>query len=249
MDEPQLQQRVAMLEQRLVWLEHALAHLLVKSGAPALPADLLVNLPAAGAAPMAHAPGHGPRAAGAPDPAAADRALPGTRPPPLQRPGGASAAALPRITPPVVVAFAAARPAASPPVLAAAPAPRAPAPAAFDLRLTGAFNTLDTQVQEAADQEAAVRDRDRRPAAPMIELNPELAATGRLLRAGYKLEVRCALEVQYPSVLQNLLNTWAMPAALTYLQRLIQQDTGGRLGVDPAVKEEIQFLYAIRNSH
>jgi hypothetical protein len=239
MDEPQLQQRVAMLEQRMVWLEHALAHLQGQRGAaaPALPADLLVNLaaaaPSAPAAPLAHAPGRQPSAAAAPD-----RAAPGS-PLPVQRPGQ-PAAALPRITPPPAIVAAAVPPAAA----VAPPAPRAPAPAGFDLRLTGAFSTLEAQVQEAADLEAAARDR--RPAAPMLELNPELAATGRLLRAGNKLEVRCALEVQYPSVMQNLLKGWTSPAALTYLQRLIQQDTGGRLGVDPAVKEEIQVLYAIR---
>jgi hypothetical protein len=117
----------------------------------------------------------------------------------------------------------------------------------INLSFTAAFDTLDTSVDHAANEELEARLAQQRRAAPAITINPELAETARMRRlTRRKLDVRCSLEERHPSILQQLLVTWRKPESLTYLRRLILQDQGGRLGFDPFVKEEIVLLCALR---
>lgn len=144
----------------------------------------------------------------------------------------------------------------------APPAPAVPVPApapeaaraqgatggAFSLGITAAFETLEDKIAMAADAELAVATRKKRPAGPGIALLPEMAATGRLA-ADRKLEVCCALEMLNPSILQQIMAIWHLPECAARVQRLVSDDQGtggGRMGLDPAVREELILLGQLR---
>jgi hypothetical protein len=153
-----------------------------------------------------------------------------------------------RTQPLATLAAAPAAPAPARPVTMTPPAPAAAIrKPAVNLGITAAFETLDLTLAAAASAESA-GPKQRKPEAPMFELNPELLDTGRLLHLPRKLEVRAALEERYPSIMQNLVQTWRTPDSLAYLRRLIREDQGGRLGFDPLVKQEILLLGAIREA-
>ena len=117
-------------------------------------------------------------------------------------------------------------------------------PTTVNLGITAAYSTLEAKIAQAADAELAVA-RGRPAPAPQIEIMPEL-----IDRAAppppRKLEVHCALEVLNPSILAQIVSIWAQPGCAVRLQRLIAEDSGGRMGLDPAVKEEVALLSAIR---
>jgi hypothetical protein len=123
---------------------------------------------------------------------------------------------------------------------------RAPAPAkssGIDLRLTGAFSTLEAQINQAADADLAATLK-RAPLAPEIDLMPELLKTQRM-PVSRKLEVQCALELLNPSILQQIITHWSRPDCGLRLQRLVADDHGGRMGLDPQVREEVALLAAV----
>lgn len=126
-----------------------------------------------------------------------------------------------------------------------APAPAASAaakPAAVSLGITAAFETLEGKVAQAADDELA-SVRKRGPAAPAIAIRPELINTQR--QAQRTLEVCSALELLNPSILQQVMVMWGKAECAPRLMRLIGEDFGGRMGLDPHVREELQLLIAI----
>jgi len=85
--------------------------------------------------------------------------------------------------------------------------------------------------------------RKRSPAAPAIELSPELIDLPP--PPPRRLEVCCALELLNPSILQQVTAFWSGAECELRLQRLIGEDFGGRMGLDPMVREELKLLCAI----
>ena len=88
----------------------------------------------------------------------------------------------------------------------------------------------------------------RQPAqsAPAIELSPELIDLPP--PPPRRLEVCCALELLNPSILQQVTAFWSGAECELRLQRLIGEDFGGRMGLDPMVREELKLLCAISAS-
>jgi hypothetical protein len=228
-EEHDMRRRVAVLEDRVAWLQDVLVRLL---GEP----DMRHLAGAALSLPKQAPPAPAPVAAGAD----AERYLMRTQPLPAL--GSVSYGAV--LVPTAPAALAKAAPASATRKPGSAPAP---AKTPFNLGITAAFETLDLTVAAAAYEESAGPKRHKAEE-PMFELNPELVDTGRLRTMCKKLEVRSALEERYPSVMQNLEKAWQAPESLAYLRRLIREDQGGRLGFDPAVKQEILLLGAVREA-
>ncbi|HEY4370994.1 MAG TPA: hypothetical protein VGN52_03570 [Burkholderiales bacterium] len=124
---------------------------------------------------------------------------------------------------------------------APAPTPAPAPPAGLNLGITAAFETLEGKVAQAADAEL-VSVRKRGPAAPAIVIRPELMQAPPAPR---RIEGLCALELLNPSILQQVSSAWGTAACMPRLLRLIGEDCGGRMGLDPQVREELQLLAAI----
>jgi hypothetical protein len=216
-----LQHRIAALEDRVAWLQDVLVRLL---GEPQMRHLVSAVLP----------PEQQPRQA-PPAPALSDAERYMMRTQPLSALDQAHIAAAPQA--PLLEPFSLAEPAATP----------AAAKGTVNLGITAAFETLDLTVAAAAIAESAGPKRAKKDE-PMFELNPELVDTTRMRGMCKKIEVRTALEERYPSIVQNLTKAWRAPESLAYLRLLIREDQGGRLGFDPAVKQEILLLGAIRET-
>jgi len=266
--EYQLQQRVIALESRVLWLEEALSRVLGEPGAgvparatPALSAleverHLLRTRPMdARAWASLEQSVHGTLAVlgstGATLELVPLESSPSARKlsdtasrfagitPPAPR-----APAAPDMLPPIMV-----RPVAAPPA-AAAPAPKvppAPSRPAINLGITAAFETLELKVADAAAEELGA-GRKRGPDAPMIEILPDMLDAALLRPQSRPLYVRCALEEQVPSILQQLIATWRGPESDVLLKKLIRDDHGSRLGLDPDVREELTLLMSMRET-
>ncbi len=131
------------------------------------------------------------------------------------------------------------------PALASSFEPVAPTAAATDfMGITAAFATLDAQLTAASEAEAALH-APKKDLLPWMDLNPDLidAATARTKAA--KLEVRSAIEDQYPSILQKITAIWRSPEIHGYLKKLIVDDRGDRNGFDPAVMSELIALSGV----
>jgi len=216
------QQRIALLEERVVRLERALSHLL-REPAIAKPAP--------------------PRQPGA---AQQQRLLLDTQ---SIRPDAAALRAPPpasqTVAPPAKHAAApppAKHPATTQPIKVTPP--KAASAGTVNLALTAAFQTLDCSVGAAADDQSA-SCHARAASAPMFELNPELLDTARLRGIGRTLTVKSALEEYHPSLLRQLTGAWGTAEALPALRRLLLQDRGGRLGIEAGAREEVALLCEI----
>jgi len=269
--EYQLQQRVIALESRVLWLEEALSRVLGEPSAgaaaratPALSAleverHLLRTRPMdARAWASLEQSVHGTLAVLGSTGATLEL-MPLEPTPPVRKladtasrfakitPPAPRAPAAPDMLPPITVRPVAAAPVAAPPA-AAAPAPRAPAKPAINLGITAAFETLELKVADAAAEELGA-GRKRGPDAPMIEILPDMLDAALLRPQSRPLYVRCALEEQVPSILQQLVATWRGPESDVLLKKLIREDHGSRLGLDPDVREELALLLGVRESH
>jgi len=254
--EHKLERRVAFLEARVVWLEDVLARVLGQPAANAEAANEAGRMPpqspAAGAAldrfllrtqPMSAlawpllATAHGELAT---LPAQANDSQPEVMMPFLAYPVGEGDVFIPSGP----EAAAAAAPLLEEFDLTPEPAPAATSrPAAVNLGITAAFETLEGKVAEAAVAELACV-RKRGFAAPAIDLSPDLLDTPAP-PPPRRLEVCCALELLNPSILQQVTAFWSTGECELRLQRLIGEDFGGRMGLDPMVREELKLLCAI----
>ncbi|HEX4328261.1 MAG TPA: hypothetical protein VH105_15675 [Burkholderiales bacterium] len=256
--ERDLKRRVASLEARVVWLEDVLARVLGQPAAEAANEMGQAQSPATSAAldrfllrtqPMSAlawpllATSHGELVALRPQ---AGDAAPEPMLPFLAYPVGEGDVFIPSPQEaPAALAAATPAPMFDEIDLAPAPVPAGAAPSrpAFDLGITAAFETLEGKVAEAAVAElAGVRKRGF--AAPSIDLSPDLPDPPAPAPPR-RLEVCCALELLNPSILQQVTAFWSTAECELRLKRLIGEDFGGRMGLDPTVREELMLLCAI----
>jgi len=244
--ERDLKRRVASLEARVVWLEDVLARVLGQpaaneAGETPLP---VISLAAAPASLDRFLLRTQPMSALARSPAVSVHGELET--PAANGPAGFDAFLLPLES--AENAPAAIAPAAPSMFTAAdlAPGPTVPrTAAAVNLGITAAFETLEGKVAEAAVAELA-SVRKRAPAAPAIAISLEMIDAPPA--PPRRLDVRCALEVLNPGILQQVTAIWRNAECAARLHRLIDEDQGGRMGLDPLVREELQLLRAISAS-
>ena len=249
--EYQLQQRVAALESRVLWLEDALSRVLGEPGtapargAPAqtgqeLERHLLRTRPvdAHAWASLEQSVNGALAALGS-----SGTTLEVTPPAPRNLPNSAQRVRV--ITPPHSMVEAL-KPKAQDASAAPAALPAA-SKTAINLGITAAFESLELKVADAAAEELGA-GRKRAPDATMVEILPDMIDAALLRPQARPLYVRCALEEQVPSILQQLIASWRGPESDALLKKLIREDHGSRMGLDPDVREELALLMAIRET-
>jgi len=118
-----------------------------------------------------------------------------------------------------------------------------PAPDMDAMRFTHSFAILDEVLREQleAEESAQVVPEAGHP----VLIDPDLIDRALARPAPELIEVRCALEEQFPNLLQRVTVMWGEPEALAFLQKLIVDERGGRQGFPFEVMSELLVLSGI----
>lgn len=118
-----------------------------------------------------------------------------------------------------------------------------PAPDLDAMRFTHSFAMLDDALREQlqAEESAQVVPEVGHP----VLIDPTLIDRAFARPAPERIEVRCALEDQFPNLLKRLTVMWGEPEALALLQKLIVDERGGRQGFPFDVMSELLTLSGI----
>jgi hypothetical protein len=118
-----------------------------------------------------------------------------------------------------------------------------PAPDLDAMRFTHSFAILDEVLREQLEAEGAVQVVPE-PGHPVM-IDPDLIDRAFARPAPELIEVRCALEEQFPNLLQRVTVMWGEPEAHAFLQKLIVDERGGRQGFPFDVMSELLVLSGI----
>jgi hypothetical protein len=59
------------------------------------------------------------------------------------------------------------------------------------------------------------------------------------------MDTSCALEKQFPRIMQNIILMWGFPEFPKYIEKISVDERGNRHGFPPEVLDEIMLLHAV----